>query len=115
MGGANVVGARVFTSKSGQALDIFYLQDAAGQPYGADNARSLTRLVDSLEAAARGEPMLQEPRRPSDFGRAAAFSIEPAVMLDNDASETSTVLEASGRDRPGLLEALDGNPSDKKD
>jgi [protein-PII] uridylyltransferase len=27
-------------------------------------------------------------------------------MLDNDASETSTVVEASGRDRPGLLAAL---------
>jgi len=27
-------------------------------------------------------------------------------MLDNDASEASTVVEASGRDRPGLLAAL---------
>jgi [protein-PII] uridylyltransferase len=101
-----VVGARVFTSNFGQALDVFYLQDAAGQPYGADNARSLTRLIESLEAAARGEAVQKEPRRPADLGRAAAFSIEPAVMLDNDASETSTVVEASGRDRPGLLAAL---------
>jgi [protein-PII] uridylyltransferase len=100
------VGARVFTSSSGQALDVFYVQDAAGQPYGADNPRSLARLVESLEAAARGEPVQQEPRRPTDLGRAAAFSIEPAVMLDNEASETSTVVEASGRDRPGLLAAL---------
>jgi [protein-PII] uridylyltransferase len=104
--GANVLGARVFTSRSGQALDVFYLQDAAGQPYGIDNPRSLTRLVESLEAAARGEPVTHEPRRAADLGRAAAFSIEPAVMLDNDASETSTVVEASGRDRPGLLAAL---------
>ena len=104
--GANVVGARVFTSSFGQALDVFYVQDAAGQPYGADNPRALTRLIEGLEAAARGEPVKAEPRRPSDFGRAAAFSIEPAVMLDNDASETSTVVEASGRDRPGLLAAL---------
>jgi [protein-PII] uridylyltransferase len=104
--GANVVGARVFTSNFGQALDVFYLQDAAGQPFGADNPRSLTRLVEILEAAARGEAVETEPRRAADFGRAAAFSIEPAVMLDNDASETSTVVEASGRDRPGLLAAL---------
>jgi [protein-PII] uridylyltransferase len=104
--GANVVGARVFTSRLGQALDVFYLQDAAGQPFGADNPRSLARLIESLEAAARGQPVQQEPRRVTDFGRAAAFSIEPAVMLDNDASETSTVVEASGRDRPGLLAAL---------
>ena len=38
-----------------QALDQrdgHHHQAAAGQPYGADNARSLTRLVESLEAAA---------------------------------------------------------------
>jgi [protein-PII] uridylyltransferase len=104
--GANVLGARVFTSRTGQALDVFYLQDAAGQPYGIDNPRALARLVESLEAAARGEALQQEPRRAADLGRAAAFSITPAVMLDNDASETSTVVEASGRDQPGLLAAL---------
>ncbi len=104
--GANVLGARVFTSRAGQALDVFYLQDGAGAPYGEDNPRALARLIGDLEAAARGEEVVREPRRALDLGRAAAFSIEPAVMLDNDASETSTVVEASGRDRPGLLAAL---------
>ena len=28
------------------------------------------------------------------------------MSVDNDASHTATVVEASGRDRPGLLEAL---------
>jgi [protein-PII] uridylyltransferase len=104
--GANVVGARVFTSRAGHALDVFYVQDAAGQPFGADNSRTLSRLIAALEAAARGDPIQAEVRRPPDSSRSAAFSIQPAVMLDNDASETSTVVEASGRDRPGLLAAL---------
>jgi len=104
--GANIVGARVFTSRAGQALDVFNVQDGAGQAYGADNPRSLTRLIEALEASARGEPVPREPRRNADMGRTAAFAIEPAVMLDNDASETSTVVEASGRDRAGLLAAL---------
>ena len=104
--GANVLGARVFTSKAGLALDVFYLQDGAGAPFGADNPRSLERLVATLEAAARGEVEPREARRSGDLGRAAAFAITPAVMFDNDASETSTVVEASGRDRPGLLAAL---------
>jgi [protein-PII] uridylyltransferase len=104
--GANVLGARVFTSRSGLALDIFYLQDATGAPFGTDAPRALERLVEAMEAAARGEAAVREPRRPTDLGRAAAFSITPAVMFDNDASETSTVVEASGRDRPGLLAAL---------
>ena len=104
--GANVVGARVFTSRSGQALDVFYVQDVTGAAYGSDNAKALARLAEALEAAARGEPVKTETKRTSDFSRAAAFSITPTVMLDNDASEVSTVVEASGRDRPGLLAAL---------
>jgi [protein-PII] uridylyltransferase len=109
--GANVVGARVFTSRAGQALDVFYVQDVTGQPFGATDDRVLKRLAESLAGAARGEPHGREPRR-QDLGRSAAFAITPAVMLDNDASETSTVVEASGRDRPGLLAALARTLSD---
>jgi len=110
--GANVVGARVFTSRAGEALDVFYVQDVTGEPYGADDARALARLVRALEAAARGEPVPREPRRSADLGRSAAFDITPSVSFDNDASETATVVEASGRDRPGLLAALAGAISD---
>jgi [protein-PII] uridylyltransferase len=110
--GANVVGARVFTSRGGQALDVFYVQDATGKPYGLDQPAALPRLAGELEAVARGERVTREARRAGDLGRAAAFAITPTVMLDNDASETSTVVEASGRDRPGLLADLAGAISD---
>jgi [protein-PII] uridylyltransferase len=110
--GANVVGARVFTSRTGEALDVFYVQDVTGEPYGAQDPRALERLVQALEAAARGEVAPSEPRRMADLGRAAAFDITPSVTFDNDASETATVIEASGRDRPGLLAALAKTLSD---
>jgi [protein-PII] uridylyltransferase len=102
----------VFTSRTGQALDVFYVQDVTGEPYGAQDRRALERLVRALEAAARGEPSASEPRRAGDLGRAAAFDITPSVTFDNDASETATVVEASGRDRPGLLAALARTLSD---
>ncbi|MGE5564562.1 MAG: [protein-PII] uridylyltransferase [Parcubacteria group bacterium] len=104
--GGNVVGARVFTSRQGQALDVFHVQDVMGQPFGCENPRGLTRLAEALEAAGRGEVRGHEGRKTGDQGRAAAFSIVPTVMLDNEASADATVVEASGRDRPGLLEAL---------
>jgi [protein-PII] uridylyltransferase len=104
--GANVVGARVNTSASGQALDIFYVQDVTGQPYGCADPRALDRLTLALEAAARGERSTLEARRVADLGRAAAFDISPTVAMDNEASESCTVVEISGRDRPGLLDAL---------
>jgi [protein-PII] uridylyltransferase len=104
--GANVVGARVYTSSAGQALDVFYVQDAMGQPYGCQTPHQLERLTTAVEAAARGEALHLEPRRTAELGRAAAFAVAPTVALDNDASAAATVVEVSGRDRPGLLEAL---------
>jgi [protein-PII] uridylyltransferase len=104
--GGNVVGARIFTSSRGEALDAFYVQDVAGHPFGGDGARVLPRLVEALEAAALGRLPIAEGGRGGDLGRAAAFSIAPAVTIDNEASAGATVIEVSGRDRPGLLAAL---------
>lgn len=106
MAGANVVGARVYTSTAGQALDVFQIQNPAGGPFGEENPQALIRLTEALESAARGEASALEPRRPLDPGRTAAFSVPAAVSIDNEAAEAATVVEVSGPDRPGLLEAL---------
>jgi len=104
--GGNVVGARIFTSTAKEALDVFYVQDAAGAPFGGDSPRATQRLLEALTSAARGEAASQESRRTPRFGRPSPFTIAPSVAIDNEASQDATVIEASGRDRPGLLEAL---------
>jgi [protein-PII] uridylyltransferase len=104
--GANVVGARAYTARSGQVLDVFFVQDAAGAAYGHDNPRALERLIGALESTALGQPPVLEPRRPADASRTAAFAIAPTVAIDNDASDEASIVEVSGRDRPGLLGAL---------
>ena len=106
--GADVVGAKVYTSKASQALDVFYVQDAGGGPFGHDAPARLSRLTEGLETAARGEMKRREPERTLDLGRTGAFSIAPAVAIDNETSEECTVIEASGRDRAGLLGDLAG-------
>jgi [protein-PII] uridylyltransferase len=104
--GGNVVGARIFTSSRGEALDAFYVQDVSGAPIGRDSPRIVARLVEALESAALGRPPELAARTASELGRAAAFTIAPAVTIDNEASADATVIEVSGRDRPGLLAAL---------
>jgi [protein-PII] uridylyltransferase len=104
--GANVVGAKVYTSKAGQALDVFYVQDVTGAPYGHQNAPALDRLATALEAAAVGQMQTMEPRRPTELGRAAAFDVAPVVVVDNEAATAATVVEISARDRAGLLESV---------
>ncbi len=104
--GASVVGARIHTSAAGEALDVFLLQDGEGRPFGAESPGALPRLARALEAAARGAP--REPCAPArvGYGRADAFAVTPTVTVDEAASDEATVVEVSGRDRPGLLEAL---------
>jgi [protein-PII] uridylyltransferase len=104
--GANVVGARIFTSASGEALDVFFIQNAAGEPFGGDSPRTLARLLQALERAGREEPSPSPAEGRRLFLKPSPFTIASSVALDNDASEAATVIEASGRDRPGLLEAL---------
>ena len=104
--GGNVVGARIYTSARGEALDVFYVQDVAGHPFGQDSPRTLARLVEALQSAGRGQAPVIEARKAGDSARTAAFSISPTITIDNDASPNATVIEISGRDRPGLLAAL---------
>ena len=106
--GADVVGAKVYTSRAGQALDVFFVQDALSGPYGHDSRSKLDRLTQALEDAAQGRPAPAEPSRPLDLGRSGAFTIAPSAAIDNEASDDCTVVEASGRDRAGLLGALAG-------
>jgi [protein-PII] uridylyltransferase len=110
----NVVGARIFTSSQGEALDVFSVQDGAGAPFGTESPRAMERLVGALERAALGEAVESDPRRDTLVGRVSPFTLSPAVAIDNEASQSATVIEASGRDRPGLLEALARAISDQK-
>jgi [protein-PII] uridylyltransferase len=103
--GGNLVGARIFTSATGEALDVFYVQDVGGRPFGADHPYGLDRLVRALEAAAlAGGPQGDLPT--GDPRRASAFAIPSSVVIDQDASASATVVEATGRDRPGLVHTL---------
>ena len=109
--GGNVLSARIFTSRQGDALDIFQVQDAGGRPFAEENQRLADRLVGALEDAARGQLMIFKAGK-YDLNRASAFAIASSVVMDNEASSSATVIETSGRDRPGLLATLARTLSD---
>ncbi len=103
--GAQVVGARVYTSRNGLALDVFYLQDVTGAPFGRQDPVELARVRREIEAAAREgtKPSAQAQEKP---WRTPSYDLATTVVVDNDATEAATIVEVSGRDRPGLLAAL---------
>ncbi|MET0546656.1 MAG: ACT domain-containing protein, partial [Caulobacterales bacterium] len=103
--GASVVDARIYTSKAGEAFDVFSVQDLRGHALGADDPHRLNRLLRSIELAAAGDAQTLAREAPP-LRKPSAFAIEPFVVVDNSAATDCTVLEVSGRDRTGLLRDL---------
>jgi [protein-PII] uridylyltransferase len=105
MCGANIVDAKIFTTTDGMALDLFSLQDAEGRPL--NDERRIERLRETVKRVLGGEVV---PRTVIDARhvrrREEAFRVAPRVLIDNSASDSHTVVEVNGRDRPGLLHDL---------
>ena len=112
--GASIVDARIHTLTNGMALDTFWIQDAAGGTFDAPNR--LARLYTLVEQALSGQLKLaHEIRKASNTvmgRRMRAIHVPPRVVIDNRASNTHTVLEVNGRDRPGLLHDVTAAISD---
>jgi [protein-PII] uridylyltransferase len=106
LAGGNIIDARIHTTLDGMALDNFLVQDAAGGPFG--EAHRLKRLEGAVLAALAGEPPAIErlEAKALPLPRASAFTIHPAVFVDNAASTRYTVVEVNARDRAALLSGL---------
>jgi [protein-PII] uridylyltransferase len=113
--GASIVDARIHTMTNGMALDTFWIQDAAGGTFEAPH--KLARLSVLVEQALSGRIRLdREIQRVSKIvvgRRMQAIHVPPRVVIDNHASNTHTVVEVNGRDRPGLLHDLTASISDE--
>ncbi len=102
--GANIVDAKIFTLANGMALDTFSLQDLEGKPF--DGPQRLARLAARVELSLSNRLDITrelESQRNSWPKSDRIFTVEPRVLIDNNASDTFTVVEVNGRDRPGFL------------
>jgi len=103
--GASIVDARIHTLTNGCALDTFWIQDAAGGTFDAPHR--LARLHVLIDQALSGRLGIDSEMRRAAAAllgrRMRAIHVSPRVVIDNRASNTHTVLEVNGRDRPGLL------------
>ena len=102
--GASIVDARIHTTRDGMALDNLLVQDAQRRAYG--DRRLRTRLVKAVEAALSDEAMPVAPSPPPLPRRRAAFKVAPSVVVADQASSRTTVVEVNARDREGLLARL---------
>jgi [protein-PII] uridylyltransferase len=105
LSGASIVDAKVMTLANSMALDTFRIQDNNGGPF--DQPDRLDRLRVRIERAIVGQIYpareLEAARSSTPPSRTGVFKVPPAVILDNKASATHTVIEVNGRDRQGFL------------
>ena len=103
--GASIVDARIHTLTNGMALDTFWIQDSGRNVI--DQPSRLAKLSALIEQALSGRLRLaSEIKKAAQTllgQRTRAMHVPPRVVVDNVASNTYTVLEVNGRDRPGLL------------
>jgi [protein-PII] uridylyltransferase len=101
--GASIVDARIHTLTNGMALDTFWVQDVTGAAF--DQPHRLARLSVLIEQALSGRLRLADEIRKvrREPARLRAVTVPPRAVFDNHASNTHTVIEVNGRDRPGLL------------
>jgi [protein-PII] uridylyltransferase len=103
---ANIIGAQIFTTTEGMALDTILLQREFSDE--ADEKRRALRVAETITKALRGQLRLKDAmaqaRKPEY--RSQAFQVEPRVIIDNTSSNKHTVIEINGLDRVGLLHHL---------
>ena len=106
LAGANIIDARIHTTRRNFAVDNFLVQDPVGKPFMEPT--QLERIKKSIEDALMGKVELvpQLAKRPLARNRASTFDVRPRVQFDNEASNRFTVIEVSARDRPALLNRL---------
>lgn len=103
--GGNVRSVHAITLDDGRVIDVFTIVPPEGAAPEA-TADFVRPLHAGLLAAARARP----PSGPSIArrigDRRAIFPVAADVRLDSQASNEALVVEAEGRDRPGLLYSL---------
>ena len=104
--GANIVGAQIFTTTNGRALDTIAISRAFDRD--DDELRRAERIAAHIVRALKGEIALPDviASRAAQTSGTRGFHVPPGVMIDNTLSSRFTVVEVTGLDRPGLLYEL---------
>ena len=106
--GGNIVDAKIHTTTDGRALDSIFINRAYDNDI--DEMRRADRIGTVIEEVLSGQASLPDviARNDKRSSRQRAFRITPSIVINNDFSETFTVIEIECLDRPGLLSELTG-------
>lgn len=103
--GINILGADIYTRKNGEVLDIFHVESAIEDlPLGQIRwERVKSDLLDVIHGKRKAEDVMKEYCKPSILDGKYSPGIKPKVIINNEISDSSTVIEIHAQDRVGLL------------
>lgn len=109
---ASIIGAQIFSTRDGRAIDTFRLRRAFASD--EDEKVRATRIIDTVKQLLQGQrQILIDLGKDSRHNRRLKpFALPAEVVVSNNLSEKFTVIEVSGLDRTGLLHALTREISD---
>src|SRR5213080_3617728 len=99
----NIISAQIHTRADGIAIDTFQVNDPVGEVIGS--AAHWARPLDALRAVITGEQSVEAllARRRALGREAPGPGGPPKIALDNQLSDSATVIEVKCPDRLGLL------------
>jgi len=109
---ASIIGAQIFSTRDGRALDTFRLRRSFQSD--EDEKVRATRIIDTVKQLLQGkrQVLIDLGKESRHNKRLKPFSLPAQVMVSNTISEKFTVIEVMGLDRTGLLHQLTRTISD---
>ncbi|MGB0907054.1 MAG: HD domain-containing protein, partial [Maricaulaceae bacterium] len=101
--GASIAGARLHTGLNKRVMNVFYLQNPDGKAFGRKSNTALSSLKERAQKAASGESQNLTINLSPTSRRASAIPVKAHVRFPQTGSDDISVIELTGRDRPGLL------------
>ena len=104
-----IITAQISTSKDGVVLDRFRVIDQDfSEQVPAERIREVTQAVeDTLYGRTTVEQLFQKHRRFGGRQKPAAVSdLQPRVVIDNNSTDSATIIDVFTHDSPGLLYTL---------
>ncbi len=109
---ASIIGAQIFGTRDGRAVDTFRLRRAFTSD--EDEKVRATRIIDTVKQLLQGKRqiLIDLGKESRHNRRLKPFSLPAEVSVSNTISEKFTVIEVMGLDRTGLLHLLTREISD---
>jgi len=103
---ASIIGAQIFSTRDGHALDTFRLRRAFTSD--EDEKVRATRIIETVKQLLQGKRqiLIDLGKESRHNRRLKPFTLPASVEVSNTLSEKFTVIEVSGLDRTGLLHQL---------